>query len=144
MYATFSFRFANGFWSFTKLDQSTFSAKCAAVSAAVHTATAMTIRRPLRDIEPPADGSESFNLCYEKVQREADQADEQHCRDHEVVSLARVSRVNHQVAEPGIHGDHLRRDNHEPGDAERDAEPGQDAGERGRKDHPREQRWSGQ
>ena len=59
MYATFSFRSASGSRSFRTLDQLTFSAKWAAVSAAVQSATPRTIRRACRDIATPPDGAEA-------------------------------------------------------------------------------------
>ena len=60
------------------------------------------------------------------VEREADDADEEHAGDDEVVALARVARVDDEVAEPGVDGDHLGGHDDEPRDAERDPQAHED------------------
>src|SRR4029450_3378789 len=130
MYATFSFRFSSGSRSLKKLDQLTFNAKWAAVRTRVQTATPITTRRVvgLRSTEPPAHRAQPLALPDQLVPSEADHANHQHRRDHEVVSLARVARVDHEVSEARVDGDHFRRDDDDPRDTERDAQSGENAG----------------
>ena len=54
--------------------------------------------------------------------------------DHQVVAVARVARVDDQVAEPRSQRDHLGRDDHQPGHAEADPHAHDDLGQDGR-DH---------
>ncbi len=49
-------------------------------------------------------------------------SDNDHGGDDEVIAVAGVTRVNDQKSESRVYRDHLRRDDDEPGDAQRDAQ----------------------
>src|SRR6185295_4166997 len=77
------------------------------------------------------------------VEQEPDDADDEHAGHHEIVAVARVPRVDDQVAEAGAHRDHLGGHHHEPRDAEPDAHAGDDLRERGRQHHRAEEPEAG-
>ena len=66
----------------------------------------------LQPLEPP----------HRDVEQQADEADQHHARDDQVVALAGVARVDDQEAEARVDGDHLGRHHDQPGDAEREAQ----------------------
>ena len=78
--------------------------------------------------------------AHDTVERQADQADDDHARDHEIVAITGVARVHDHVAEPRAQRDHFRGDDDQPGDAEPDAHADQDLRQHGRNDDLREQR----
>ena len=84
--------------------------------------------------EPPANGLDFFEAAEADVEHEPDEADDQHGGDDQVVALAGVARVDDQVAQAGIDGDHFRGDHHQPGDAKRDAQADDDLRQGGGKD----------
>src|SRR5688500_6617184 len=51
------------------------------------------------------------------VEQQADHADDDHARDHQVVAVASVARIHDQVSEAGVERDHLGGDHNQPGDA---------------------------
>src|SRR6266545_2467897 len=69
----------------------------------------------------PAHFIELFELAHEHVQNQANQPDHHHARHDEIVALARIARVDDQIAESRVHRDHFRRDDDQPGDAQGDA-----------------------
>ena len=83
----------------------------------------------------PADLVERLQAADQPVEAEADQADHHHAGDDQVVALAGVAGVDDQVAEPRVDGDHLGRDDDQPGDAQGDAQAGEDLRQGGREDH---------
>ena len=58
--------------------------------------------------------------AHADIEQQPDDADHHHARDHQVVAVAGVARVDDQESEPGVDRDHLRGHDHQPGDAERD------------------------
>src|SRR4029079_2824704 len=88
---------------------------------------------------PPADGLEAFQEAHDAVEHEPDQADDDHARDDQVVSVPGVPRVDDEIAEPGAERDHLRGDDDEPGDAEPDPHADDDLWQHRWDDHAAEQ-----
>src|ERR1700686_963802 len=85
--------------------------------------------------ESPTDGFDFFQAAEAGIEDEPDEADDQHSGHHQVITLAGVARIDDQVAEAGIDGDHFRGNHYEPGDPQRDAQADDDFGQRGREDH---------
>src|SRR5262245_41560755 len=69
----------------------------------------------------PPDPADAFQHAHQSVERQADQADDDHAGDDEVVAVPGVARVHDHVAEARAQRDHLGRDDHEPGDTQADA-----------------------
>ncbi len=82
----------------------------------------------------PAHLVEGFQPANEEVEHEADEADHDHAGHDEVVAFAGVARVDDEIAEAAVDRDHLGRHHDQPGDPERDAEPGDDLRKRGAED----------
>src|SRR5580692_7431006 len=87
----------------------------------------------------PANGFDFFEPAEAAIEDEPDQADDQHGGNHQIVAFARVTRIDHQVAQAGIYRDHLGGDDYQPGDAEGDAQTDNDFWQRGREDNPGKQ-----
>ena len=79
------------------------------------------------------------SLRASDVEDETDDADEEHAGHDEIVALARVARVDDEVAEARVDGDHLGGDDDDPRDAERDPQADEDLRQRGREDDAREE-----
>src|SRR6185437_5340975 len=75
----------------------------------------MTCRRPLSDGKPllssrtsilvriaPPDPPVALQQAHQAIQRQADQADDDHAGDDQVVAIARIAGVHDHVAEPGV------------------------------------------
>src|SRR5258708_30967489 len=62
-----------------------------------------------------------------RIQHQPNQSNHQHSGDDEVVAFAGVSRVDDEVSESGIDGDHFGGDEDDPGDAEGEAQSDDDA-----------------
>ena len=73
------------------------------------------------------------------VEQQADEPDDDHAGDHQVVAVAGVARIDDQIAEARAQRDHLGRDHHQPGDAEADAHADDDLRQRRREHHLQEQ-----
>src|SRR5688572_26694082 len=71
--------------------------------------------------EPPLELIEALELAERCIEHEPDDADHEHGAHDQVVAHPLVARVVDEIAEPVTHGDHLRRDDDEPRDADRDA-----------------------
>src|SRR5579875_1154665 len=84
--------------------------------------------------ESPADGVDLLEAAEACIEQEPDDADEEDSGDDEVVTLAGVAGVDDEVAESGVHGNHLRGDDDQPGDAEGDAQADEDLRQSGGKD----------
>src|SRR4029450_6310609 len=78
----------------------------------------------------PAHLVEPLEPPPEAVEQEPDDPAREHARHHQVVAVARVARVDDQVAETGVDRDHLGGHHHEPRDAEPDAHSGDELGQR--------------
>src|SRR5438128_12590136 len=123
MYATLSFRLSSGRRSFITTDQFTLSARCAVVTRTTQPKTPANIfRMPSPPFQRP-----SLATPKQRVENEPENADDEHAGDNEVIALAGVASVDDEIAETGVDGDHLRGDEHHPGDAERHAQPDGDA-----------------
>ena len=93
-------------------------------------------RRPQpRCVVAPAHGPEALEAADQRVERQADDADRDHRRHDQVVALAGVARVDDQVAQARLDRDHLGRHDHQPGDAQRDAQADQDLRQGRGQDH---------
>src|SRR5215813_8500584 len=79
--------------------------------------------------EPPAHRSNFAQPPKADVEHQPDYPDHQHGSNHQVVTLAGVAGVDHQVAEAGIDSDHFSSHHHYPGDAQRNAQAHQDLGQ---------------
>src|SRR5262245_45648590 len=73
------------------------------------------------------------------VEREPDQADDDHAGDHEVVAVTGIARIHDHVTETRAQRDHLRRHHHEPRDTEADAHADDDLRQRRGEHHLPEQ-----
>ena len=120
------------------------------LTPSTHRQRALVRREALRDVvdvdlsahSATCTDFEPFEQAHHAVEQQADQADDDHAGDHQVVAVAGVARVDDQVAEAGAQRDHLRRDHDQPGDAEADAHADDDLRQH-RGDHdPAEQRRS--
>ena len=58
--------------------------------------------------------------AHSYIQQQADEADDDHAGDDEIVAIAGVTRVDDQKAEAGVYGDHFRCDDDQPADTEGD------------------------
>src|SRR5450631_1714950 len=85
--------------------------------------------------ESPANGFDFFQAAEAGIEDEPDKTDDQHGGHHQVVTLARVARIDDQVAEAGIDGDHLGGYHYEPGDAKGEAQADDDFWQGGRENH---------
>ena len=66
--------------------------------------------------EAPANGFELSHRAEEEIEAQTEDADQQHGCNDEIVSLARVARIDHKITETGIDGDHLGSNNNQPRD----------------------------
>src|ERR1700682_562685 len=73
---------------------------------------------------PPTHLVEFFQLPHEKIEDQTDEADHDHAGDDEVVAFSGIARVDNQITETAVDRDHFGGHNHEPGDAQRDANSG--------------------
>ena len=89
--------------------------------------------------EAPPDRPEARDPLDQEIQQEAGHPDQEHRRHDQIVALPRVARVDDEVAEAGVDGDHLRRHHHDPGDAESDPKARQNLREGCGEDDPRQQ-----
>src|SRR6478736_3569682 len=69
----------------------------------------------------PAYFVKFFQPPHQQIENQTDAPDQRHARDDEVVTLSGIARVNDEIAEAGVDGDHLRRHDHEPCHAQCDA-----------------------
>src|SRR3954463_15256728 len=83
----------------------------------------------------PAKLAEFFQTPDARVQEQADDPDDEHAGDDQVVASAGVARVDDEVTEARIHRDHPGRHDDEPRDAERDAHRRDDLRQRSGQDH---------
>src|SRR6185369_15640253 len=90
-------------------------------------------------ISPPHH-AEAFEKPHHSIEQKADQADDDHRRDHQIVAVAGVARVDDQEAETRAQRDHLGRNDDQPRDAEPDAHADDDLRQHGRDHDAREQR----
>src|SRR5262249_21180361 len=88
----------------------------------------------------PPDRLEPLEKPHDAVEREPDQADDDHPRDDEVVAVSGVARVDDHEAEPRAERDHLGRHDDEPGDPEADPHSDDDLRQHRRNHHLREER----
>src|SRR5580700_8858055 len=86
----------------------------------------------------PTDGFDSLKAAETQVQNQSDDADHEHRGHDEIVPLARISRIDDQITEAGIHRDHFRSDHHQPRDAQSQTETNDNLRKRGWKDDPGE------
>src|SRR5436190_1923439 len=100
---------------------------------------AISRTRRLIVTEPPANGFECFQPTEPEIEYQANHTDYEHRRNDQVIAFARVSGVDHQVAETGVDGNHLRCHNHQPRNPERNPQSDDDLRQRGRKDDPGEE-----
>src|SRR5438128_2604215 len=112
MNATLNLRLFSGKRSLITTDQSKLSVRCSADTAVVHRKTPSRIRLVSLIAESPADRFPSLHPAYADIESQADEADHQHARHDEVITLSGVAGIDNEVAEAGVHGDHLRRDDH--------------------------------
>src|SRR4029434_9439819 len=90
--------------------------------------SSMTTRRPWSDskllLRPrtsillciaPANPPDAFQPTHGTVERQADDADDDHAGDHQIIAITRVARVHDHVAEPRAQRDHLGGDDDQPG-----------------------------
>src|SRR5689334_18794774 len=96
-------------------------------------ALVMSLTSILTGILPP-HRLQTLQQPHRAVQQEADQSDDDHARNHQIVAIARIARIDDEIAEPGAQCDHLRRNHHEPGDAQTDAHADDDLRQH-RRDH---------
>src|ERR687888_776114 len=75
---------------------------------------------------PPADLPQGLEPSHQEVQEQADRADDDHSRDHEVIPHTGIPRIDDEVAESRGDPDHLRGDHDEPPDAQPHAHAGDD------------------
>src|SRR6185437_4433799 len=88
--------------------------------------------------ETPTHGFEFFETPETEIEHEADEPDQHHCGDNEVIALAGIAGVTNQITEAGIDRDHFRRHHDQPGDTERNPKAGDDGRQCGREDHLRQ------
>src|ERR1017187_9338782 len=102
--------------------------------------------RPSRGLllEAPADGPQPFEPPGGDVEDEADRADEEHPRHDEIVALARISRVDDEIAQARVDRDHLGGHDDEPRDSESDAQAHADLRQRRWEDDAGEEAGRGQ
>src|SRR6266852_4066505 len=108
MNATLNLRLFSGKRSLTTTDQSKFRLRCSAETTVVHRSSPKMMRFESLIGEPPAHGLPALHPPYADIETQSDQPDEQHARHHQVVAFAGVARIDDQVAQSGIHGDHFR------------------------------------
>src|ERR1051325_3608247 len=89
--------------------------------------------------EPPADFLQGLQPSHDDVQQQADRADDDHPRDHEVIPHARIARIDDEIAESRVDPDHLRGDHDEPPYAQRHSHAGDDRRKGARDDDRAEQ-----
>src|SRR6185436_20225006 len=70
----------------------------------------------------PTNFVEFFQTPDEQVESEADDADENHAGDNQIVAFAGIAGIDDEETESGVDGNHFGCDNDEPGDAEGDAQ----------------------
>src|SRR5579871_2568304 len=63
---------------------------------------------------PPPYGSELFERPHACVEQQANEPDQHHARDHEVVPVPSVAGIGDQESEAGIDSDHLGGDDDQP------------------------------
>src|SRR5438874_9977478 len=76
--------------------------------------------------EPPADLLQGLQPPHEEVQQQADRADDDHARDHEVIPHTGIARIDDEIAESRVDPDHLGGDHDEPPHAQRHSHAGDD------------------
>src|SRR4030081_2250377 len=74
----------------------------------------------------PTHFVEFFQLPHEKIEDETDETDHDHAGDDEVVAFSGIARVDNQITEAAVDRDHFGGHDHEPGNAEGDANSGND------------------
>src|SRR6188472_4322091 len=87
----------------------------------------------LMNIAPPHD-FHALQQPHDAVECQADEPDDDHAGDHQVVAVTGVARVDDHVAEARAQRDHLGGNDHEPRDAEADAHADDDL-RQGRREH---------
>src|SRR5713226_2604999 len=85
--------------------------------------------------ESPANGFYFFQAAEAGIEDEPNEADDQHGGHYQVVTFAGVPRIDNQVAQAGIDGNHFRGYHDKPGDAQRDAQADDDLWKGGGEDH---------
>src|SRR5262249_19691627 len=99
----------------------------------------MTSSRPLSKANPletshtsilvriaPPYPPHPFQQAHQPIERQADQADDDHAGDHQIVAITGVTGVHDHVAESRVQGDHFRGYDHKPRNAESNAHPDDD------------------
>src|ERR671931_374330 len=69
---------------------------------------------PWTEILAPIDVPQGLEPSHEEVQEQADGADDDHSRDHEVIPHTGIASIDDEVAESRGDPDHLRGDHDEP------------------------------
>src|SRR5690349_2379414 len=80
----------------------------------------------------PPDPTDPFQSPHDRIERQADEADDDHPGDDEVVAIPGVARIHDHVAESGVQGDHLGGYHDQPRDTQSDAHADQNLGQHGR------------
>src|SRR5579863_34752 len=94
----------------------------------------MTSRRPLSEANPlltsrtsilvriaPPDPPHTLQQAHQAVEREPNQADDDHAGDDQIVAVPGIAGVHDHVPESRVQGDHLRGHDDEPCNTESDA-----------------------
>src|SRR5215471_5592384 len=95
------------------MPSSTCKVPCSVVKLLPMPSTRILVGALLVGIAPP-DDFQALEQAHQPVEHQADQADDDHAGDDEVVAVAGVARVDDQVTEPGMQRDHLGGDDDEP------------------------------
>src|SRR5215813_5347065 len=99
----------------------------------------MTSSRPLSETNPletsrtsilvriaPPDPAHFLQQPHQPIERQTDQADDDHAGDHQIVAIPGVAGVHDHVAESRVQSDHFRGHDHQPRNAESNAHPDDD------------------
>src|SRR5579863_10210715 len=65
----------------------------------------------------PPHRAQAFQQAHQAIERQADEPDDHHAADHQIIAIAGIARVDDQVAEAGSERNHFGRDHHQPCDA---------------------------
>src|SRR5437867_963188 len=141
MKATLNLRWLGGRRSLTTTDQSKFRVRCSAETTVVHSSRPRMMRLPSLITESPADRFPLLQAPDTEIETQPDKTNQQHARYYQVIAFSGIARIDDEIAETGIHGDHLGRHYNEPGNTERDTQSDQHLWQRGGKDDsPQERR----
>src|SRR3984885_5509366 len=68
----------------------------------------------------PPERLYSFKRPDSHIQQEANDSDDDHASDNEIVAIASVTGIHNKESKPRVDGDHFSRDDDKPGDAQCD------------------------